>query len=64
MTVDSQCTSCTHLKTGHPWRCDAFPKGDGIPNDVKLNILDHRRAVPGDNGVRWEAVDDMEHPLV
>lgn len=31
--------------------CNAFP--DGIPNDITLWLVDHRKPVPGDHGLRF-----------
>jgi len=33
--------------------CDAFP--DGIPKDICEGQNDHRKLVPGDHGIQFEA---------
>ena len=38
--------------------CDAFP--NGIPEAVRKNKMDHRRAIAGDNGIRFEPAADTE----
>lgn len=54
----SQCSTCTRMRswmvTGQPTAsCEAFP--GGIPDAVWTNSFDHRQAVPGDHGLRWES---------
>lgn len=38
--------------------CDAFP--NGIPEAVRKNRIDHRRAISGDNGIHFELAADSE----
>jgi hypothetical protein len=38
--------------------CDAFP--NGIPEAIRKNRIDHRKALAGDNGVRFELAFDSE----
>ena len=38
--------------------CDAFP--NGIPEAVRKNKMDHRKAIAGDNGIRFELAADTE----
>ena len=38
--------------------CDAFP--NGIPEAVRKNKIDHRKAIAGDNGIRFELAVDTE----
>jgi hypothetical protein len=62
----SQCDTCGRFH--YPWlqdtkgkrTCDAFP--DGVPARVFRNGVDHRYAVAGDGGLRWEAADGEEFP--
>ena len=55
-----QCAYCRHFmkdRFGGNF-CDAFPDGDGIPRKIIDNQADHRQPDPGDNGIRFEPVDD------
>lgn len=54
----SQCATCEYLRSWYTAGtdtavCAAFPAG--IPDPVWFNALDHREAVPGDRGIRWES---------
>lgn len=59
-TAEPQCDDCRHYWGA--FRCAAFP--DGIPPDIIINRVSHRRAWPGtpshptDNGIRFEANED------
>lgn len=63
----SQCGTCVHFRSpfsqkdfgGGPF-CAAFP--DGIPDEIYDNLVDHRRSVDGDHGVRWEPDGDVSFP--
>lgn len=48
------CSTCLHLHADElpRTRCDAFP--EGIPPSVWRADNRHRRAVPGDHGIRYE----------
>ena len=47
-----QCIKCKHLDRG-TLQCPAF--GDTpIPDDIQLNLSDHRYPYPGDHGVLFE----------
>ena len=60
-SVFPQCLVCTHFEQGYT--CAAFP--EGIPQDVLLNKQDHRKAIDGDNDVRWAPLEVGDvHPLV
>lgn len=49
----SQCAFCAHLGTeGDSAVCTAFPAA--IPQAILSNLVDHRRPLPGDQGVRFE----------
>jgi hypothetical protein len=50
--VTSQCGTCLHKRAG--FFCDAFPSGNGIPDEILMNQVDHKKAVPGDHGIRYE----------
>lgn len=60
-TILSQCFRCKHFERDNEkfvFRCAAFPDGDGIPDEILLNRFDHRNAYEGDNGVRFEPIED------
>lgn len=42
-----QCVYCVHLAPG--MRCAAYP--DGIPQEIRKNLVDHRERYPGDHGI-------------
>lgn len=51
-----QCIFCKlYRRGGEGPTCTAFP--DGIPKAILTNQHDHRKAYPGDNGVRFDPVD-------
>jgi hypothetical protein len=61
-----QCGSCRHFdrerRDGN--FCDAFPDGDGIPQEIINGEHDHRESYPGDEGVRWSPLTpDARHPF-
>ena len=47
-----QCTKCALFTTDHT--CEAFPCG--VPDEIFLGAFDHRRAYPGDDGIRFEKI--------
>ena len=49
------CTFCKHLRLDAERTCAAFPQG--IPIEIWVGEHDHRTAWPGDNGIRFVAVD-------
>ena len=58
------CSICKHkhrdsltFRTSFP-TCDAFP--NGVPEAIRKNRIDHRRALAGDNGIRFELAADSE----
>jgi len=52
----SLCLVCRHLRIVDDYgpACAAFPRG--IPEALLDGNADHRRAYPGDRGIRFEAV--------
>lgn len=40
-----------------PWTCDAFPAG--IPAPITANRRDHRKAYPGDHGLRFDPAPEV-----
>jgi hypothetical protein len=60
----SICSLCKHkhrdsltFRKSFP-TCDAFP--NGIPEAVRKNRIDHRKALAGDNGIRFELANESE----
>lgn len=52
------CAYCKHWRKGN--KCDAFPDKLGIPLAILSGQHDHREPYPGDNGIRFEPIDDEE----
>jgi hypothetical protein len=60
----SLCSLCKHkhrdsltFRKSFP-TCDAFP--NGLPEAVRKNRIDHRKALAGDNGIRFELANEFE----
>jgi len=54
-----QCVGCRHF--GHEgWKCKAYP--DGIPEPILTGEHDHTEPYPGDNGIRFEAIEEEGSP--
>ena len=52
-----QCATCKHFRASTDGAtCDAFP--DGIPRVILLDEHDHTEPYPGDNGIRYEPIDE------
>jgi len=68
-----QCLTCAHWqsplgRTDEDARgdkpiqvCKAFPLPAGIPDDIWWNRTDHRTPHAGDQGIVWEADDDVRN---
>jgi hypothetical protein len=54
--VGQQCPNCKHLSEGENLSCDAFPAG--IPQEILTGEFDHTNEYPGDNGIRFEPIDE------
>lgn len=50
------CWLCSHFHEGQPqpYTCAAFP--EGIPKEILAGHYDHRKPLPGDEGLRFEPV--------
>ena len=46
----SDCLTCARVFPGG--KCEAYP--DGIPSDIMLGEVDHRKKRPGDNGLKYK----------
>jgi len=51
----SQCIACKHWVRGGV--CQAFPQG--VPDAILTNEHDHREQYPGDNGIRFEPLEEL-----
>ena len=48
----SQCHGCKHYYKG-TLTCAAYPVK--IPFDILADRMDHKKPIPGDGGIQWEA---------
>ena len=64
--LPSMCHFCKHFyglgfDSPHPPACNAFP--NGIPDTILWEfVVDHRKNVPGDNGILFELTDGKTLP--
>ena len=57
MQLMPQCFRCKHLHGDESrMTCDAFP--EGIPDELVHDTRDHKKPFTGDNGIRFEPIDD------
>ena len=54
------CMWCKRYRGG--LKCEVFP--ERIPTDILHSKHDHRKPYPGDNGIRFEPVDDEAAEIV
>jgi len=61
--ISKVCSKCKNydpksfnLKKGIIGTCKAFP--DGIPEDIWLGKVDHKKPYPRDNGIRFEEIEE------
>ena len=52
-----QCIVCEHLIDAKDETCEAFP--NGIPEPLFMGEVSHEKAYSGDNGIRFEAVQEI-----
>lgn len=52
--VQTQCVYCRHRSAGPDQTCTAFPDPARIPDAILTNRADHRGAIEGDHGIRFE----------
>ena len=54
------CYRCKHLDTeiSEKVRCAAFP--DSVPMEIIMSQHDHTKPYPGDNGIRFEPIEDEQ----
>ena len=56
MQATNPCVDCANFT--EPNKCKAYPKL--IPSDIWIGWVDHTKPFKGDNGIRFEAIDDTD----
>jgi hypothetical protein len=51
--IETVCFKCAHLDR-YP-KCEAFP--DGIPQEVRDGLNDHKKPIEGDHGIQFEPLE-------
>lgn len=61
-----QCAFCKHFdatRRGGNF-CTAYPEAPGIPTEIIVGRVDHRKPYAGDRGIQWEPIrEGEEHPF-
>lgn len=59
MVIFSQCLDCKNFigkKDNNTFHCKAYP--DEIPEDVFWNKINHEKNIEGDNGYKFESLNE------
>ena len=56
MQAEVSCITCKWLRDD--LKCKAFPRG--IPEKIRVGWVDHKEPFKGDNGIRFEPIDDEQ----
>lgn len=52
VSIKPLCDTCAHRSTVSPSHCLAFPHG--IPFDILIGKVDHKKPVKGDHGITYK----------
>ena len=60
IVISPICLGCEHFNTldNDKLSCKAYP--DGIPKEIITSEHDHTKPFKGDNGIRFEPVEDLD----
>lgn len=62
MQITPLCMACIRFKMPgsdiYGLTCTAFP--DGIPDAILQGVHDHHQPYPGDHGIQFEPIDDLQ----